>query len=188
MRNKILAGLALSALAVATPAAASTAPALMLDAEAPVLAAAKAAQSGGVRVWVDNHRDYFRSSDRLRVRVRTEEDGYLAVFHIDTNGDVDILYPRSEADDGWVNRGRTLTLGSRGGRYDHLNVRGGHGVGYVLAVTLHEPLELWRVRDLYRPRLASWDGDRSIYGDPFYAMDEIVRAIVPEPSYGYESV
>ncbi|WP_420125218.1 DUF4384 domain-containing protein [Longimicrobium sp.] len=187
MRNKILAGLALAALA-AVPAAAAPSPALMLDAEASVLAAAKsAAQSGGVRVWVDNHRDFFRSSDRLRVRVRSEHDGYLAVFHIDTNGDVDILYPRSEHDDGWVERGRTLTLGSRG-RYDHLNVRGGHGVGYVMAVALEEPLELWRVRDLYRPRFAGWDADRSIYGDPFYAMDEIVRAVVPETSYGYESV
>ncbi|HYR08915.1 MAG TPA: DUF4384 domain-containing protein, partial [Longimicrobium sp.] len=106
MRNKILAGLALAALAAATPAAAATTPALMLDAEAPILAAAKAAQSGGVRVWVDNHRDFFRYSDRLRVRVRAENDGYLAVFHIDTNGDVDILYPRNEADDGWVQRGR----------------------------------------------------------------------------------
>src|SRR5687768_13670959 len=105
MRNKILAGLALAALAAA-PAAASPAPALMLDAEASVLAAAKAAQSGGVRVWVDNHRDFFRYSDRLRVRVRSEHDGYLAVFHIDTNGDVDILYPRNEADDGWVKIGR----------------------------------------------------------------------------------
>lgn len=186
MRNMILAGLALTALAAA-PAAAAPAPALMLDAEAPALAAAKSAQRGGVRVWVDNHRDFFRSSDRLRVRVRSDHDGYLAVFHIDTNGDVDILYPRSEYDDGWVQRGRTLTLGSRG-RYDYLNVRGGHGVGYVLAVALDEPLELWRVRDLYRPRFAGWDGDRSIYGDPFYAMDEIVRAIVPENSYGYESV
>lgn len=188
MRNKILAGLALAALAAATPAAAETAPALMLDAEASVLAAARAgAQPGGVRVWVDNHRDFFRSSDRLRVRVRSEYDAYLAVFHIDTNGDVDILFPRSEHDDGWVERGRTLTLGSRG-RYDYLNVRGGHGVGYVMAVALEEPLELWRVRDLYRPRFAGWDDGRSIYGDPFYAMDEIVRAVVPETSYGYESV
>jgi hypothetical protein len=186
MRNMILAGLALTALAAA-PAAAATAPALMLNAEAPVLTAAKAAQQGGVRVWVDNQRDFYRTSDRLRVRVRSDHDGYLAVFHIDTNGDVDILYPRNESEDGWVEGGRTLTLGSRG-RYDYLNVRGGYGVGYVLAVALDEPLELFRVRDLYRPRFAGWDENRSVYGDPFYAMDEIVRAVVPENSYGYESV
>lgn len=187
MRNMILAGLAVAL--AASPAAAATdpAPALMLDAEASVLTAAKAAQRSGVRVWVDNHRDYFRTSDRLRVRVRSDYDGYLAVFHIDTNGDVDILWPRNEHDDGWVERGRTLSLGSRG-RWDYLNVRGGYGVGYVLAVALDEPLELWRMRDLYGRRFGSWDNNYSIYGDPFYAMDEIVRAVVPETAYGYESV
>lgn len=183
MRYMILAGLALSALAAA-PAAAAPAPALLLDADAAVLEAATAAQSGGVQVWMD--RDLFGLGDRMRVRVRTDRDAYLAVFHIDTNGDVDVIFPRYDGDDGWVQGGRTLNLGSRGGV--NLNVRGGYGMGYVMAVALDEPLEMWRVRDLYRPRLASWDGDRSIYGDPFYAMDEIVRAVVPEPSYGFESV
>lgn len=184
MRNMILAGLALTALAAA-PAAAAPAPALLLDSDAALLSAATAAQSRGVQVWMD--RDLFGLGDRNRVRVRTAQDSYLAVFHIDTNGDVDIIFPRSEHDDGWVRGGRTLNLGSRGG-WDYLNVRGGYGMGYVLAVALDEPLELWRVRDLYRPRFAGWDAGRSVYGDPFYAMDEIVRAIVPEDAYGYESV
>jgi hypothetical protein len=184
MRNMILAGLALTALAAA-PAAAAPAPALLLDSDAALLSAATATQSGGVQVWMD--RDLFGLGDRNRVRVRADNDGYLAVFHIDTNGDVDIIFPRSEQDDGWVQGGRTLNLGSRGG-WDYLNVRGGYGMGYVLAVTLDEPLELWRVRDLYSPRYAGWDAGRSVYGDPFYAMDEIVRAIVPEQAYGYEAV
>ena len=182
MRKMILAGIALSALA-ATPAAAASAPALLLDPEAAVLSAATAAQTGGVRVWMD--RDLFGFGERLNARVRTDRDGYLAVFHIDTNGDVDILFPYSQHDDGWVRRG-SINLGSRGLQY--LNVRGGYGMGYLLAVVLDEPLELWRVRDLYSPRYASWDGNRSVYGDPFYAMDEIVRAVVPEHAYGYESV
>ncbi|HEX6909370.1 MAG TPA: hypothetical protein VF142_03195, partial [Longimicrobium sp.] len=72
--------------------------------------------------------------------------------------------------------------------YDYVRSRGGYGIGYVMAVTLDEPLELWRVRELYGVRTAGWDGNRSIFGDPFYAMDELVRAIVPEGAYGYESV
>jgi|GEM_PF-1592735 len=184
MRNMILAGLALSVLA-AVPAAAAPAPALLLDSDAALLSAVTAAQRGGVQVWMD--RDLFGLGERNRVRVRTDHDSYLAVFHIDTNGDVDIIFPRSESDDGWVQSGRTLNLGSRGG-LDYLNVRGGYGMGYVLAVALDEPLEIWRVRDLYRPRFAGWDGSRSVYGDPFYAMDEIVRAVVPDQAYGYESV
>jgi hypothetical protein len=184
MRNMILAGLALSALAAA-PAAAAPAPALLLDADAVTLSAATASQANGVRVWMD--RDLFGLGDRNRVRVRTDHDTYLAVFHIDTNGDVDIIFPRSYNDDGWVQGGRTLNLGSRGG-WDYLNVRGGYGMGYVMAVALDEPLELWRVRDMYDAHPASWDRGRSVYGDPFYAMDEIVRAVVPEQAYGYEAV
>ncbi|HEX6038499.1 DUF4384 domain-containing protein, partial [Longimicrobium sp.] len=189
MRNTIFAGLALSALAVAVPAAAAPAPALLLPEPASATLARlapTAQQQGGVRVWMDGARDVYQPGERMRVRVRTDRDGYLAVFMIDTNGDVDIIYPRSPNEDGWIEGGRTLTLGSRS--YDYLHVRGGYGMGYVMAVTLDEPLELWRVQDLYGARQAGWDNNRTIYGDPFYAMDEITRAIVPEGWYGYESV
>jgi len=202
MRNTILAGLALAALA-AVPAAAAPAPllvpeapplaaeataspGLMLPAEAAALAGL-AAQGGRVSVWLDGSRDLYRPGERIRARVRSDRDGYLAVFHIDTNGDVDIIFPYSEHDDGWIEGGRTVSLGSRGS-YDYVRSRGGYGMGYIMAVTLDEPLELWRVRELYGVRTAGWDGSRSIFGDPFYAMDELVRAIVPEPSVGYEAV
>ncbi|HEX8395789.1 MAG TPA: DUF4384 domain-containing protein, partial [Longimicrobium sp.] len=184
MKTRLLAAsLTLAALG-AVPAVAEPAP-LMPATLSAASSAALALQYDGVRVWV-NGGDVFRSGDRMRVNVRTDRDGYLAVFHIDTNGDLDVLYPRSYNDDGWVDGGRTLSLGSRGG-WDYLRVRGGVGVGYVFAVMLDEPLELWRVRDMYRPRYAGWDASRSIYGDPFYAMDEIVRAVVPDDAYGYES-
>lgn len=188
MRNTIIAGLALSALAAAAPAAAAPAPALLLPepASSPLAELAPDAQQGGVRVWMDGARDVYQPGERMRVRVRSDRDGYLAVFMIDTNGDVDIIYPRTPTEDGWIEGGRTLTLGSRSN--DYLHVRGGYGMGYVMAVTLDEPLELWRVQELYGVRTAGWDGNRTVFGDPFYAMDEIVRAIVPEGWNGYESV
>lgn len=184
MRIMLLAGLALATLA-ARPAAGDARPAaaLLLEEMAPV----PAMQDGNVRVWLDGNRDLLYPRDRIRVRARTTDGAYLAVFHIDTNGDLDVLFPRSEWDDGWVDGGRTLSLSTRGG-YDHLRVNGGPGVGYVFAVALDEPLELWRLRDLYRPRHAGWDASRTVFGDPFYAMDEIVRAIVPEWAAGYESI
>ncbi|HLM68020.1 MAG TPA: hypothetical protein VK358_10860, partial [Longimicrobium sp.] len=99
MRNTILAGLALAALA-AVPAAAAPAPllvpeapplaaeataspGLMLPAEAAALAGL-AAQGGRVSVWLDGSRDLYRPGERIRARVRSDRDGYLAVFHIDT--------------------------------------------------------------------------------------------------------
>ncbi|HST63543.1 MAG TPA: DUF4384 domain-containing protein, partial [Longimicrobium sp.] len=196
MRNIIFAGLALTALA-AVPAAAAPAsplppeapavPALLLESSSTALAGLASASQGRVQVWLDGSRDVYRPGERIRARVRSDRDGYVAVFHIDTNGDVDVIYPYSEHEDGWIERGRTMSLGSRGG-YDYVRSRGGYGMGYIMAVTLDEPLELWRVRELYGVRTAGWDGNRSIFGDPFYAMDELVRAIVPESSMGYESV
>lgn len=192
MRNTIFAGLALAALA-APPAVAAASPlpseapappGILLPSSAAMLANASQAR---VQVWLDGSRDVYRPGERIRARVRSDRDGYLAVFHIDTNGDVDIIYPYSENEDGWIEAGRTMHLGSRGG-YDYVRSRGGYGMGYIMAVTLDEPLELWRVRELYGVRTAGWDGNRSIFGDPFYAMDELVRAIVPEPAVGYESV
>jgi hypothetical protein len=195
MRNIIFAGIALTALA-ATPAMAAPAsllppeapapPASLLASHAPGLAALAYAPQSRVQVWLDGGRDVYRPGERVRVRVRSQQDGYLAVFHIDTNGDVDIIYPRSEAEDGWIDGGRTLTLGSR--NYDYVRSRGGYGMGYIMAVTLDEPLELWRVREMYGIRTAGWDGNRGVFGDPFYAMDELVRAIVPEGAFGYEGV
>jgi hypothetical protein len=201
MRNTIFAGLALAALAAVPaqatpapllspeapplPAEATASPALLLPSNAAPLAEL-AAQGGRVSVWLDGSRDLYRPGERIRARVRSDRDGYLAVFHIDTNGDVDLIFPYSEHDDGWIEGGRTVSLGSRS--YDYVRSRGGYGMGYIMAVTLDEPLELWRVREMYGVRTAGWDGNRSIFGDPFYAMDELVRAIVPEPSVGYEAV
>ncbi len=196
MRNIIFAGLALTALA-AVPAAAAPAsplppeapavPALLLESSSTALAGLANASQGRVQVWLDGSRDVYRPGERIRARVRSDRDGYLAVFHIDTNGDVDVIYPYSEHEDGWIEAGRTMSLGSRGG-YEYVRSRGGYGMGYIMAVTLDEPLELYRVRELYGVRTAGWDGNRSVFGDPFYAMDELVRAIVPQNSFGYEAV
>src|SRR5687768_10356344 len=123
MRNTILAGLAL--LLAAGEASATPAPTVITNDAAAI----------GVQVWVDGWRDVYSPGERMRVRVRTDRDGYLAVFHIDTNGDVDVLYPYYEDEDGWVDGRRTLSLGTRGG-YGHLRVRGGYGMGYILAVAL----------------------------------------------------
>jgi hypothetical protein len=187
MRNTIFAGLALTALA-ALPAKAAPAPVLPFEEPSVSTLATLAAQSqGAVEVWMGGRRDLYRPGERMQVYVRPEYDGYVAVFHIDTNGDVDILYPRSESDDGWVEGGRTLHLGSRG-ESGYLRSRGGYGMGYIMAVSLEQPMELYRVRELYGVRTAGWDGNRGVFGDPFYAMDEMVRAIVPDEWYGYESV
>jgi hypothetical protein len=135
-----------------------------------------------VRVWMDDDRDVFRVGDRSRVLVRTDRDAYVAVLHIDTNGDVEVLHPRSPGDDGYLRGGRAHVLHPRG--YSYLSVRGGYGIGYVFAVASQEPLDSRVLRDLYYRRAGSWSPEYSVYGDPFRAMDRFERMLVLDYEYG----
>jgi hypothetical protein len=135
-----------------------------------------------VRVWLDNDRDVLRLNDRTRVLVRTNGDAYVAVIHIDTNGDVEFIYPSSPYDDGFLRGGRSYALPARGSGW--LNIRGGYGIGYVFAIASEEPLDLQRYRDSWY-RSARWDRGRNVYGDPFYAMERFERNLVRDLDYGY---
>ena len=136
----------------------------------------------GVRVWMDDDRDVFRVGDRSRVLLRTDQDAYVAVLHIDTNGDVEVLHPRTPGDDGYLRGGRVHTLHPRG--YSYLSVRGGYGIGYIFAVASQEPLDSRALRDLYYRRAGSWSPEYSVYGDPFRAMDRFERMLVGDYEYG----
>jgi hypothetical protein len=138
-----------------------------------------------VRVWMDSDRDVFRPGERSRVMVRTTGDAYLAVINIDPRGDVEFLWPRSGYDDGYVEGGRTLDVGSRGSRY--LSVGGVYGMGYVFAIASEEPLDLQRVRDYYSRRTVGFDRRLNVYGDPFYAMERFERLLVDDRDYGYHA-
>jgi hypothetical protein len=135
-----------------------------------------------VRVWLDNDRDVLRVSDRTRVLVRASEDSYVAVVHIDTNGDLEFIFPYSPYDDGYIRGGRTISLPGRGSGW--LNIRGGYGIGYVFAIASSEPLDLNRYRDSWY-RSTRWDRSRNVYGDPFFAMERIERGLVRDYDYGY---
>lgn len=136
----------------------------------------------GVRVWMDGDRDVYRVGDRSRVYVRTDRDAFVTVLHIDTNGDVEVLFPTSPSDDGYLRGGRTFSVRQRGSSY--LNVRGGYGIGYVFAVASSEPQDGRVLRDLYYRRAGSWDSDYNVYGDPFRAMDRFERMLVGDYGYG----
>ena len=136
----------------------------------------------GVRVWMDGDRDVYRVGDRSRVYVRTDRDAYVTVLHIDTNGDVEVLFPTSPSDDGYLRGGRTFSVRQRGSSY--MYVRGGYGIGYVFAVASSEPQDGRVLRDLYYRRAGSWDSDYSVYGDPFRAMDRYERMLVGDYGYG----
>lgn len=137
-----------------------------------------------VRVWVDDDREVLRLNERVRARVQVEDDAYVAVFHITTDGDVEVLYPSSPHDDGYLRGGRTYDVGERGSRY--VRVRDGYGIGYVFAVASPRPLDLNQVRPLWS--LASYDANWNVTGDPYWHVERITRLIVPEWEHGEHDV
>ncbi|HEX8670275.1 MAG TPA: DUF4384 domain-containing protein, partial [Longimicrobium sp.] len=136
----------------------------------------------GVRVWMDGNRDVYNVGDRSRVLVRTDRDAYVAVLHIDTDGNVEVLFPSSPGDDGYLRGGRAYSVRPRGSQY--VSMRGGYGIGYIFAVASNEPLDERVIRDLHYRRVGSWDPNYNVYGDPFRAMERYERMLVGDWGYG----
>lgn len=136
-----------------------------------------------VRVWTEDERDLFRPGERTRVLLRTDEDAYVAVLHVDTRGDVEVLFPATPYDDGFLRGRRLYSLPGAGAASRSWSVQGSPGIGYLYAVASEEPLNLRAIRGLFRGH-GSWRGERVVYGDPFAALERISRELVPDPYYG----
>jgi hypothetical protein len=133
------------------------------------------------RIWLDDSRDFYRRGDRLRILFSTSEDAYVAVVHIDPDGHLDFLYPDSPLDRDYVRGGETYSLPRRG--FGGELVRGSSGVGYLYVIASPVPLDYgyFNGRGGY-----GWDwsyAGRQVYGDPFWALEQITRTLLPD--YGY---
>ena len=129
------------------------------------------------RVWIQNDRDVFRRGDRLDVRFRVSHDAYVAVFHIDPDGYLDVVYPASPWDNEFVRGQRTQTVRMRGN--STWTVRNSSGIGYFYIVASPGPLDFASFRGSAG---SPWDwgyAGRTVRGDPFLAFDQITRLLLP---------
>lgn len=138
------------------------------------------------RIWVDGDRDLFRRGDRLQVRFSSNRDAYVAVIHVDTDGTLDFVYPSSPWDDGYIHGGRVYSAAQ--GRYSSWSVRGHSGIGYLYMIASDRPLDFSYFGGRYS---RSWDwsyAGRNVMGDPYLALEQITRMLVPNWDYGGYSV
>lgn len=136
----------------------------------------------GAQLWVEGDREEFRRGDRMRVGFSTSADAFVAVLHIDTDGRLEFLYPTNPLDDGRVRGGREYWLPERG--YNRgLAVRGSSGIGYLYVVASPIPLDFSYFQ---RSGIGRWDWQLAgnvVRGDPFWALDQITRTLIPEWGY-----
>lgn len=136
-----------------------------------------------VRVWMDRGNEPILSrGDRARLYYHVSEDAFLAIFHIDTNGMVRLLYPGSPGETDWVRGGRDYRLLFPQSSYWY--VEDDPGIGYFFALASPEPLDFSMLR--YSRFEGGWDlarVGRQVYRDPYAAMDDYVAYLIPDWEY-----
>jgi hypothetical protein len=137
---------------------------------------------GGGSIWIEGEPDYFRRGDRLNVRFSVPYDAYVAVVHVDTDGNLEFLYPGTPWDVQMVRAGRVHSLPARG-TFANTTIRSRAGIGYLYLIASPYPLDF----SYFRSRLGStWDwgyAGRTVHGDPFLAFEQLARLMVPRWPY-----
>lgn len=147
-----------------------------------------------VEVWTDRGDDaVYTPGDAMQVKVRTNDDAYLLVYEIDSDGRVTVLFPFRRAS-GMVEGRSTLRLPPEDSRYE-LTVERETGQGYLVALASRQPFrELpWYLRPFdpqgesvgYEGRhddVEGFDDDGRVVGDPTVAIERIRRVVLGEPA------
>lgn len=126
-----------------------------------------------VEVWLNKHNGtVYEAGQYVRVYFQASEDCYVAIYNVDTDGFINVLYPKYN-DNAGVEGGRIYEIPDPYDDYD-LIVDGRKGIEYVVAVASYFPLNLRSLYDLEEgvDYDIYWPGGH-ITGDPHLAIYEI---------------
>lgn len=132
-----------------------------------------------IEVWT-NRGDaaVYTRGDGVRVYFRVDQDAFVTLFRVDTDGRVRVIFPREPWEDNYTRGGREFEVEGRSAR-DAFYVDDYPGVGYIFAVAAADPF-------VYDPIASGdhWDyreiaGGR-VRGDPYVALTDLAQRIVPE--------
>ena len=133
-----------------------------------------------VELWVSGD-NLFRRGDRARVYFRTDEDAYVTIVRIDTDGRVDILFPEDPYDNAEVRGGHTYRVYGHG--HESFVINDYPGLGYIFAIASWEPFDYDRVS-----RGRHWDyryaGGR-VHRDPYVAARDFADLLLVDSRASY---
>ncbi|MEJ7811656.1 MAG: DUF4384 domain-containing protein [Gemmatimonadaceae bacterium] len=160
-------------LAASLAVAIATAPITIPLTTSPAIARrATAVPIPSVRVWLPGD-DLLRQGEDARLYFRTDEDAYVTVVRVDTEGELDILFPARASESGRVRGGRTYPVeGDRGVAF---RANEQPGLGYVFAIASTEPFDFSRAAWW---RFGSYRAGSRIHGDPFVAAQEFAEQLL----------
>jgi hypothetical protein len=134
-----------------------------------------------VRVWLEEGTDLFHAGTPVRLRFRSEYDAYVAIFHLDPEGRIDLVYPAGGYNAPFIRGGRTHALPAR---MDAIRLGRAAGIGYFYIVASPYPLDLYGIHRGSGLRGEVWGLGSLVRGDPFWALEQLTRSIVRDYRYG----
>lgn len=155
---------------------------LSFAAGAPRAAAVSGDPRPRVEVWTDRGDGTYQRADEAHVYFHTEDDGYVTIFRVDTDGQVRVLFPRQPWEDNYVRGGRDYEVQDTYSDYA-FSVDDDPGIGYVFGVVSDEPFDYdgVSVREHWDYRAIS-----DVRGDPYVALTDLAQRIAPADSADWD--
>ena len=133
-----------------------------------------------IEVWT-NRGDaaVYTRGERVRLYFRSDQDAYVTIFRVDTDGRVRVLFPRDPWEDNFARGGRDFEVDGRVLGSDAFTIDDYPGVGYLFAVASADPFVFDQIEsgDHWDYRVIA---DGRVRGDPYVAMTDLAQRIVPE--------
>ena len=121
----------------------------------------------------------YTRGERARLFFRLDQDAYVTIFRVDTDGRVRVLFPRDPWEDNFARGGRDLEVDGRELGSDAFTIDDYPGVGYLFAVASADAFVYDQIESGDH-----WDyraiADGRVRGDPYVAMTDLAQRIVPE--------
>src|SRR6267143_276425 len=121
----------------------------------------------------------YTRGERVRVYFRLDQDAYVTIFRVDTDGRVRVLFPRDPWEDNFARGGREFEVDGRALGGDAFSIDDYPGVGYLFAVASADAFVYDQIES--GDRCDYHDiADGRVRGDPYVAMTDLAQRIVPE--------
>ncbi|MCZ6767067.1 MAG: DUF4384 domain-containing protein [bacterium] len=119
----------------------------------------------------------YQNGESVRLLLRTDADGYVAIFNIDTDGYVHLLYPRDARSIQRFSQGREYAIPERDN--EALIVSGKKGMEMVFAVFAprRDDFDVYAIQENISDSESGYA--ERIDGDPFIAANRVASRLVP---------
>jgi hypothetical protein len=138
---------------------------------------------GRIAIWSDRE-DPYSQGEPVRVYLHVEAPSYLAVFRLDTDGRLQVLFPHDPWADSYVvdDEKRRATVDRPAQEFI---VDDDPGIGYLFAVASSSPLDFREITrgDYWDFRLV--DGGR-VQRDPYVSLTDLAAHLAPDGDYDYD--